>query len=457
MALAATAPYASFADARRAPGRRYWLEYFILFQFLCQLGLLAGPLAQLRVPLRGAAFAASLALLLFLPAGKRRHPAAAMGALAVIIYAVALFHPGMNTLTAGTAHVLLNIAILGPLFWVARLEVDLASLRRLMTIFWLFHACSAALGVVQTWYPGFLQPHISTVYAGRDAEYLESLMIRTASGALTYRPMGLTDMPGGAAMSGFYAILFGIGIALTASRVWLKTAALAGSLLGLAVLLMSQVRSVLVMLCCCVLVLVAILARRGEWTKSIVLVVILTWTALLGSVVALAIAGDSVTGRLTTLTEASPMEVYQQNRGRFLEATVTEHLPQYPFGAGLGRWGMMNRYFGGGADPSRGPLWVEIQWTGWLFDGGVPLVLAYLAAVLVALWTSWRIAISRQLPRDVWIWGAILVAYGVGVLAVTFNYPIFIGQGGMEFWLLQGALFAAACHEYRRRTNGAVS
>jgi hypothetical protein len=43
-----------------------------------------------------------------------------------------------------------------------------------------------------------------------------------------------------------------------------------------------------------------------------------------------------------------------------------------------------------------------------------------------------------------WIWAAVIVAYDFGALAVTFNYPLFIGQGGMEFWLLNAALFTGA-------------
>ena len=37
-----------------------------------------------------------------------------------------------------------------------------------------------------------------------------------------------------------------------------------------------------------------------------------------------------------------------------------------------------------------------------------------------------------------------MLAYDVGAVALTFNYPLFIGQGGMEFWLLNAALFTAA-------------
>ncbi len=34
----------------------------------------------------------------------------------------------------------------------------------------------------------------------------------------------------------------------------------------------------------------------------------------------------------------------------------------------------------------------------------------------------------------------------MGATALTFSYPIFLSQSGMEFWLLNATLFAAARH-----------
>src|SRR4029077_13654235 len=114
---------------------------------------------------------------------------------------------------------------------------------------------------------------------------------------------------------------------------------------------------------------------------------------------AVSVGGKVVTGRLATLTQDRPGKVYYNSRGHFIEELVTEWVPKYPLGAGLGRWGMMNRYFGDNSHPSRSMLWVEIQWTGWVFDGGLPLILIYLVAILMACWTAWRIALSR-FPGD---------------------------------------------------------
>ena len=79
--------------------------------------------------------------------------------------------------------------------------------------------------------------------------------------------------------------------------------------------------------------------------------------------------------RLQTLVADDPGKVYHSNRGHFLEDTIYNQLPEYPVGAGLARWGMMNRYFADKDDLLTPPLWVEIQWTGWLYDGGIPLIL----------------------------------------------------------------------------------
>jgi hypothetical protein len=37
-----------------------------------------------------------------------------------------------------------------------------------------------------------------------------------------------------------------------------------------------------------------------------------------------------------------------------------------------------------------------------------------------------------------------LVAYNIGALAWTFTYPLFMSQNGLEFWILNAALFVAA-------------
>ncbi|WP_131282662.1 hypothetical protein [Blastopirellula marina] len=353
--------------------------------------------------------------------------------------AAQVFHPNTNTIFSAVAQIALIASILAPLLWVARLPIQERTLTHLLTAFWGFHCLSSFFGLLQVYFPGRFQPPVSQVIGEM---YHDSLKITLTSGADVFRPMGLSDMPGGAATAGMYSTIFGLMFFLTSKRSLVRAGALGGIAIGLFCIYLSQVRSVLIMtgICCCVLL--ACLAYRGEWRRTIfaggmlaaILVVSFSW--------AVAVGGESVTRRLSSLIDDDMGEVYYKNRGHFLEDTINKQIPQYPLGAGLGRWGMMHRYFGNSDDLSSKPIWVEIMWTGWLLDGGLPLLLAYPAALAMACWFAWRVTIS-QLPGDLPIQAAAILAYNVGAIAVTFNYPYFIGQGGLEFWLLNAVLFGA--------------
>jgi len=237
-------------------------------------------------------------------------------------------------------------------------------------------------------------------------------------------------------------VLFGLGLLLTEKSQYLRAACAGGILIGFFCLELAQVRSVMVMTVICVMSFCALLLIRGD-TKRFTRCLGLIGVLILASFVwAISMGGETVTKRLSSLVSEPVGDVYYNNRGHFLEDTVKELLPQYPFGAGLGRWGMMNQYFGDNSNPRTESIWVEIQWTGWLLDGGVPLILAYCAALAAAFVVAWKISRGRRFDR-LGIWASLLFAYNLAALAVTFNYPLFIGQGGLEFWLLNACLFAA--------------
>ena len=134
---------------------------------------------------------------------------------------------------------------------------------------------------------------------------------------------------------------------------------------------------------------------------------------------------------------------------QFLDDTFSNTLPQFPLGAGLGRWGMINAYFGDSGNWQSGPIWVEIAWTAWVLDGGIPLTLAWLVALTVTTLFAVRVAVRRTegQPRPISLWAAIIFGYDIGALALTFNSHPFSGTFGLDFWLLNGALFAAAMNE----------
>lgn len=450
-------PYpAYYGRPRPGSGAFPWVPAFIVFQLLCQLALIMGDIGWARMVVRVAAFGASLALLVGMRGRGSAHPAAGPGVLALAVLAICVFHPETRSLTTGFAAVALYAAVMGPLFWVPRLtSIDLSMLRRAVLILWAFHSFSAAVGVLQVYRPGIFQPPVSAVVESKGKGYIESLKITTATGERVFRPMGLTDAPGGAAISGLYAVLLGVGFFLTRRTPGVVAASLASVGVGVACLYLSQVRALVVMTGISLVAVAGILVWRRDVRRLSTLGLALGVMVAVGYVGARSMAGGDVSARMASLVRSRPSQVYYQNRGHFLEDALFQTLPNAPFGEGLGHWGMIATYFGGGT-PTKN-IWVEIQWAGWIVDGGAPLLVTYLLALVVALVAAWRIARARAPSaeaHDLPFWGAIVLAYGVGAVALTFSYPIFLSQAGMEFWLLNATLFAAARHARQAAADG---
>jgi hypothetical protein len=191
---------------------------------------------------------------------------------------------------------------------------------------------------------------------------------------------------------------------------------------GMTALYLSQVRAVLVMTGIAVSAVVLILAWRRDLARLGTLAVAAAVVAVTAYGAAMSLAGPSVARRVATLTAERPGAVYYRERGHFLADAFEKTLPQAPLGSGLGRWGMVASYFGRDTGPGGGDngVWVEMLWTAWtVARGRAP-------------------AGAPELP----FWGAVVLAQGVGAFSLTFSYPIFLSQPGMEFWLLNAALFA---------------
>lgn len=421
-----------------------WAHTFIVFQFALQILLLFPQVGVFRAPMRIASFSLGLFLLMRLPtAGRQKHPATlpAMIVMAIMVLQLCL-NPSINSITAGAAQCAMYLAILSPLFWVRSLKITPKGFESLIFMMWGINTLSAVVGVLQVYYPGKFQLALST--AIQNSSYGgDNLLITLANGAQVYRPMGLTDVPGGAASSGLYALLFGVVIALKYKNPIVKIAGISSATLGLFCIYLTQIRSILVLSAISMVVLAVVLIRIGQIARATAMVSSVTALFISTFSWAIAIGGTSTRQRISSLFAGSAQEVYQKNRGGFLQDTIQRLLPQYPLGAGLGRWGMINSYFGDNTYLVSQPIWVEIQWTGWLLDGGIPLILAYVLTIYWACQTAWNIATNRKLG-DFALWGGLIFAYDIGVVALTFNYPVFIGQGGMEFWLMNTALFVAA-------------
>ncbi|MCP3103083.1 hypothetical protein LZ198_29810 [Myxococcus sp. K15C18031901] len=447
-------PGAVAAAAPAPPGVRAgfwstsrWVPWFVCLLIACQLVLLVEAMSALRVVVRILAFGMSLLLLVMVPGRGLKHPALpfVLGSLGFTL--LGFLNPGTVSPFAGAAQLGIQLAIAAPLLWVTRLSIDAKTFRLTLALLFFFNVASASVGVLQVYFPGRFQPNLSSAIQSQGDSYVRSLEFETASGARVLRPMGLTDMPGGAATGAFYSVLLGSGFLLSSRKGLARGLSAGGILVGLLSLYLCQVRSIALMLVICLGALAFMLTLTGRLVRLAKLLVVVGVAGVFAFGWAVTVGGDAVLARWNSLIEAKPEDVYQRNRGHFLEGTFEHLLPEYPLGAGLGRYGMANAYFGDNSDPEYPGLWAEIQWTAWVYDGGVLVLVLYPLGLLAAMAWVFRIARQREAADDeFWLWGSVIFAYNLGALALTFSYPFFMSQVGMEFWLLNAALFGAWTH-----------
>jgi hypothetical protein len=235
----------------------------------------------------------------------------------------------------------------------------------------------------------------------------------------------------------------------------LQRAAFLGSMfIGAGCIYLSQVRVLMVVVAVWMAAFLGFLLWRRRWRQFLLLALMAAAVGGGAWVMAARVGGANMTARVATVGGAQKTsKTFTQERGAFVRQTFTNLIPTYPLGAGLGRWGMMNAYFGDNTNPDRGRIYVEIQWQGWVLDGGVPMLIAYLALLATTMLMLWRIA-RRRGPMAVW--ALLCLAYDVGVIAFSFDYTPFTGEAGMEFWFINALVLAAAAY-YRRQLAAAAS
>lgn len=431
-----------------------WIELFAAMQILWGALLFLPGAQPYRMFIRGAPFIASLATLVYFLHRASGVPLAAsskwlLGVMAV--FAANLLHPD-TYLAAGVAQVIFQLSIAAPMFWAAWTVRDTAQLARLLRIVFFASLASATLGVLQVYYPEqFLPPEFSSLFTRLNPAILDALSYAGPDGRAIIRPPGLSDVPGGAAVAGLISVLLGI-VYLTQEdgRRLQRLVGAAAAGIGMTVLYLTQVRSLTVMAVFGVLTFAAIRLRQGRILGS-------AWIAAGGSALAAAaflwattIGGQAVEARFSGLFETGLLDSFHESRGGFLEQTIRELLFVYPLGAGLGRWGMMQVYF---PDPSMWqapPIYVEIQLTGWLLDGGVPMWIGYGGALAAALVLAYVTAVHRRGAHRRLLAAAVL-AFQASLLGLCMTGPVFNSQIGLLFWLVTGALYGvsrtAADHE----------
>lgn len=445
---------------------RWWsnwtaLEWFVVVQYLSTALLFVPGAQSVRMIIRTLPYLLG-GIMLFTVRGRTntaRPPAGTTAiALAMLTLTLNMLHPSTQAL-AGLAQLALQLCIAAPLLWVGRRVRSVAHFERLLLLVLACNAISAVVGLLQVYYPDvFLPTEFNRSALAGDEKLLTSLSYIGTEGRTIIRPPGLTDMPGGAAGPAMLVALFGMArAAKPRTPLWQRALLLLLVGIGFSLLYFTQVRSILLMTIVA-LGAFAVLAVRQRRPLAAIYTVGVGSVLLVGAFAyAVAVGGEAVANRFTGITNRGVVESYQTERGGFVSHTVRELLPKYPFGAGVGRWGVMNLYFADRKDPDRPALYAEIQMTGWLYDGGIFMWLFYGGGVLLSLRYAYRLA--RRRGTEVGYQAALVFCAQLMIAGMTMAGPAFNTQLGVQFWTLAAALHAADARqasEARRASLRAV-
>jgi hypothetical protein len=373
--------------------------------------------------------------------------------LSLLLLLLNLLHETAH-LFAGLAQVVFQACIAAPLFWMPRSVRTEAQIRRLIWIVFASSAVGAVLGILQVYFPErFLPPEFSVLARSLNPEIVHAMTYIGADGREIVRPPGLSDMPGGAAVAGMMTMILGLSLGLGRGERWVvRGACLAAAVVGMTALYLTHVRSLTLVAAASVGVFAFMRLRQGRTVEGAVTLGVGVALVVGSYLWALAVGGDAVSDRFSGLANDGVLRVFQDQRGGFIRYTLSELLYEFPLGAGLGRWGMMHVYFGDGTLWQSPPIHVEVQLTGWLLDGGVPLWLLYGGALLGALYYSYRAAV-RALSSAMQDVATIVLCVQLTIVCLCLTGPVFNTQLGILFWAMTGALFGATIGPVERETN----
>jgi hypothetical protein len=299
------------------------------------------------------------------------------------------------------------------------------------------------VGVMQVYDPDRWMPRqMSSVYSlqGGDMMLAASTFIGL-NGRVTVRPPGLFDAAGAVAGAAMVATILGLVFCIEPIAWWKRGASLGLALAGMSALYLSHVRAAFVMTLGMMVAYIALLILQNQKKRTVGFGALAFGLVMVGLSIATALGGDSVAERFQTLLEGDPRDLYYQSRGIQVESAMTELVDKYPFGAGLGRTGMLSFYFGDAGAASKG-LFAEVQPNAWMIDGGVPLVALYGLVLIVTLFGDLALIRSLADPEDRLV-ATIVVAANVGTIGLVFTFVPFNTAVGMQFWFLEGMLRGA--------------
>jgi len=433
------------AEPRRA--RWGWPELFIAGQMLWGVVLFLPGAQEQRTLIRAMPYIASGAALAYYfgrPTGQTLSDSAKCLIACIALLFANLLHATAQPM-AGGAQIVFQAAIAAPALWMARAVHDERRLSGLVLVLFASSTLAATVGVLQVYFPQrFLPPEFSVLALDLNPDVIDSLTYAGADGRLIVRPPGLSDVPGGASPAGMLSAILGLTLALQRGRAaWLRVFCVLAAAVGLTVLFLTQVRALSILAVAAAGVFAVVRWRQGRVAEGTATLLVAGGLVLGAFAWAVLVGGEAVSERFLGLLETGLLRSFDEGRGGFVRYTLGELLFQFPFGAGLGRWGMMYVLFG---DPSlwqAPPIHVEIQPTGWLLDGGIPLLVLYGGALLLALRQSYRVATAAQGERLQGL-AATVLSVQVALVVLCLAGPVFNNQLGILFWSLTAAVSGVA-------------
>ena len=437
-----------------------WLgfaEAFIAVQLLWNLLLFVPGAQAMRAMIRATPYLISGAAIIYYfrhSTGERLPSSAKWLVVAFLLMLLNMLHETAH-MVAGAAQIVFQLCIAAPAFWMSRSVRSESRLRRFVWVVFVGSALGAALGILQVYFPErFLPPEFSTLARSLNPNIIHSLTYIGADGREIVRPPGLSDMPGGAAVAGMMTMVLGLSLGL-GHRVSLivRACCFAIAAVGMTALYLTHIRSLTLVAAASVAVFALLRLRQGRMIEGGLTLGVGLTLVTASYLWALAVGGEAVSERFGGLASEEVFRVFQDQRGAFIRYTLSELLYEFPLGAGLGRWGMMQVYFGDATLWQAPPIHVEIQLTGWLLDGGVPLLLLYGGALLAAVGFSYNTAVQAP-SRAMQDLATIILCVQLTIVCLCLTGPAFNTQLGILFWAVSGALFGAVMGHADRRNAG---
>jgi hypothetical protein len=424
-----------------------FIEWFVVAQTLLPALLFLPGSQAFRMPLRVGTYGIALGGLAYWwlmrsHRSSERHPAAGWLILALGYLSLMIAHPLTSSLLAGVAQALLYLAVFSAVFWAPSFVDRPRQLVRILALLLVCNGTNSMVGVLQVYDPDRFMPRELSFAYTTNRHALDAATYVGADGRRIVRPPGLFDTPGAVCGPGTIAALLGLIFALERFVWWKRAAAFAFSVAGIAAIYLSQVRTNLVVVVGMMAVYFGVLMLQRQKQRAIAFGTLAGGIVLAGLLAAMLLGGRSIQQRFATLLEEDPRDLYYASRGLQVQHGFDHLAVEYPFGAGLGRWGMMRGYFGDPSHLDSSEIWAEVQPNAWILDGGLVLLGLYGAALVSAALFGLKLATSLESPDDQ-RWAAAVTAVNVGTLALVFTFVPFTTQVGLQYWFLEGALVGA--------------